>query len=164
MSISQNQVVQLHYELRLDNAEGEFVERTDAGAPLTFIFGQGSMIQDFEANLEGKKVGDTFAFGIPAERAYGPVFQEAIMELPLDIFAGHEDLLQIGNMVPMRGEDGSLAQAIVLEVTPSVVVMDFNHPMAGKNLYFSGSIVSVRPATPTELQHGHVHGDGGVEH
>ena len=72
--------------------------------------------------------------------------------------------LEIGNIVPMTNEDGERMHGQVVEVKDDVVVMNFNHPLAGKEMHFEGSILSIRPATDEEISHGHVHGEGGHHH
>lgn len=168
MIIDQNTVVTLHYKLQEDNADGELIEETHGGEPLTFLFGVGQMIPEFEAKLEGKAAGDHFAFGIPHADAYGPYDEDAVAALPLEIFM-HEgeidmEMLQQGQMIPLRDEEGRMLYGTVEEVRENDVVMDFNHPMAGVDLYFTGQIESVRAATKEEIDHGHVHGEGGHHH
>ena len=75
-----------------------------------------------------------------------------------------EEMLAIGNMIPMRDSEGHMLQGRVVSVSPAAVKMDFNHPMAGQNLHFTGSILDVRKATDEEISHGHVHGHGGHAH
>ncbi|MBK7958225.1 MAG: hypothetical protein IPK03_08960 [Bacteroidetes bacterium] len=75
-----------------------------------------------------------------------------------------EDILVIGTAVLMNNDEGHRLTGIIKGITSTEVIMDFNHPMADKELHFTGTIVSVRPATPDEIAHGHVHGDGGVHH
>jgi FKBP-type peptidyl-prolyl cis-trans isomerase SlyD len=75
-----------------------------------------------------------------------------------------EDLLQIGNMIPMTNEEGHRLVGQVVELNEEYVLMDFNHPLAGREMHFKGHVIDVRPATAEELEHGHVHGHGGVEH
>lgn len=164
MTITQNKVVALTYELRLNDANGEFVEKTETENPLVFLFGAGQMIPDFENNISGLKVGETFAFGITADKAYGEIDEEAVVNIPREIFAEAEDMLNVGQMIPMRNDQGHMLQGMVQEVTDTMVVMDFNHPMAGKNLYFTGAIQDIREATAEEIDHGHVHGPGGHHH
>ena len=168
MTIDQNTVVTLHYKLQEDDANGELIEDTHGNDPLTFLFGVGQMIPEFEANLEGKSAGDHFAFGIPHTEAYGPYEDDSVSAHPLEIFT-HErevdhEMLQPGRMIPLRDEEGNLMYGTVTEVRESDVLMDFNHPMAGIDLYFSGHVESVRVATPEEMDHGHVHGEGGHHH
>ena len=74
------------------------------------------------------------------------------------------DLVEVGKVITMQDQNGRPMDGKVLEVKDDVVVMDFNHPLAGENLYFSGEIIEVRKASEEELSHGHVHGDGGHHH
>lgn len=161
-------VVQLTYKLNKDTADGEFVEETTTDNPLTFLFGAGQMIPQFEANLEGKVVEDEFAFGIEAANAYGEVNPDAIVDLPMDAFKVEgkiqEDMLVVGNVLPMRDQEGRPMNGKVVAVRMDTVALDFNHPMAGTNLYFQGKIISAREATESELEHGHAHGPGGHQH
>lgn len=168
MIIDQNTVVSLHYKLQEEDANGELIEETSGSEPLTFLFGAGQMIPQFEANLEGKSEGDEFAFGIPHTEAYGEYDENEIASLPIDIFM-HEgkvdhEMLQPGRMIPLRDQEGRMLYGTVEEVRENEVIMDFNHPMAGVDLYFTGRIEAVRAATPEEIDHGHAHGEGGHQH
>lgn len=168
MVIEKNKVVVVHYKLQEDDLNGPLVEETTGKAPLAFIYGLGMMIPDFEANLSGKKAGDEAQFGIKAENAYGVVNPEAIVDIPKSVFVidGKEatDLLQVGKQVPMQDQSGNPMNGIVVGVAPESVKVDFNHPMAGKNLFFTVNVEEVRDATSEELDHGHVHGPGGHQH
>ncbi len=164
MQISANKVVGVTYVLRLDNANGEYVEEANENAPLLYVHGVGAMIPAFETNIEGKKAGDTYEFGIVAAEAYGEMHHEAIVPIPAVHFEGYEDMLQLGNVIPMRDGEGNQMHGTVLEIGDENITVDFNHPMAGKNLYFTGKVVSVREADETEISHGHVHGGGGHQH
>jgi len=73
-------------------------------------------------------------------------------------------MLTIGNYIPMQDQNGYSLQGKVVKRGLDKVTMDFNHPMAGKNLHFTGDVLSVREATEEELHHGHVHGEGGHHH
>lgn len=168
MIIEKNKVVSLLYELRIGNSSGDLVEKVDPSEPFTFLFGAGGLLPEFETNLKGKKAGDKFEFGIISENAYGAFSLEAIIDLPKNVFMVNGELatemLQVGKMIPMRDEQGHPMQGKVIAVEIDTVKMDFNHPMAGKDLFFAGEIVEVRTATPDEISHGHVHGPGGHHH
>lgn len=169
MSIQQNTVVSLHYRLREGSAEGELIEETFGAEPLTFIYGIGQMISGFETNLSGKNEGDTYSFLLSPGEAYGEKDMEAIVEVPIENFADEDgnvdrDYLTVGAPIHMTDEEGHRYRGILSEVKLSTVIVDFNHPMAGKSLHFSGEVISVRPATESELDHGHVHGPGGHHH
>ncbi len=155
MEISRNKFVTLSYVLRLNGFEGEIVEETSEDKPLEFIFGTGRMLQMFEEKLEGLKVGEDFNFKLTADEAYGQVNEEAKVEIPKNIFEVDgkidEDLIKVGNMVPMQDAQGNRLNGIVLDITDENVKMDFNHPLAGDDLYFAGSITEVREATDSEM-------------
>ena len=163
MKVAQNKVVSVTYRLEAntEGAEKQHIETAGVERPLTFLFGSGGLIPAFEANLEGKVVGDAFAFSIEAEEAYGVSEPEAIIDLPLDIFKvdGVIDvsMLQTGNIIPMNDREGNRLDGRVLEVGTETVKMDFNHPLAGHALHFSGEVIEVREASEEEISHGHAH-------
>jgi FKBP-type peptidyl-prolyl cis-trans isomerase SlyD len=168
MKIEKNKVVALTYTLKYDNANGETIEVADDRDPLVFLYGTGGMLPKFEANLDALSTGDNFEFILEKNDAYGDFTEEAIVELSKDIFRIEgeidEEMLKVGSFIPMQDQDGHPLQGKVLSVNDNDVRMDFNHPMAGKNLHFSGAIVEVRDASAEELSHGHVHGHGGHQH
>jgi len=168
MQISKNTVVSLSYILKQDDSKGELIEQTKENDPLVFLYGVGQMLPKFEENLSNLKAGDEFTFALASADAYGEMDQDAIIDLDINIFMIDgkidEQLLSIGNVIPMRDDQGSMLQGTVLSVSSDSVRMDFNHPMAGKNLHFTGKIIDVREASAEELNHGHVHGEGGHHH
>ena len=155
MEISRNKYVTLSYILRLQGFDGEIVEETPENQPLEFIFGTGRMLQMFEEKLDGLKAGDDFNFMLKADEAYGQVNEEAKVDIPRNIFEVDgkmdEELIKVGNMVPMQDAQGNRLNGIVLDVTGETVKMDFNHPLAGDDLYFSGAVKEVREATDSEM-------------
>lgn len=168
MVIDKNMVVSLHYRLTEGELLGELVEETFGGQPLVFLYGVGQMIPEFERQLAGKAVGDNFAFGIKSSEAYGEHDPDAVVLLPMETFAVDgqvdEEMLQLGNVIPMSDDQGNRLNGTVRQVSEEGVILDFNHPMAGIDLYFTGTIESLREATESELEHGHVHGPGGHHH
>jgi FKBP-type peptidyl-prolyl cis-trans isomerase SlyD len=168
MVIAPNKVVSVHYTLTEGTAEGQLVETTQGQSPLQYIHGVGMMIPDFEANLNGKQAGDQFSFGIAAGNAYGEYDDNAVVEVPKNIFM-HEGsipdgLLEIGNVLPLQDQEGNRMDGMVAWVGLETVKIDFNHPMAGVDLWFSGNVESIREAEASELEHGHVHGPDGHHH
>lgn len=168
MVIETNKVVSVHYTLTEGTAEGQLVESTVGREPLVFIYGIGMMIPDFEHNLNGLKVGDKFAFGIPAANAYGAYDDNALVEVPKSMFEENgkipDGLLEVGNVLPLQDREGNRLDGMVAWVGLDKVKLDFNHPMAGVDLFFTGHIEALREADPSELEHGHVHGAGGHHH
>jgi FKBP-type peptidyl-prolyl cis-trans isomerase SlyD len=170
MIIDANKVVSLTYELQVDDENGErmLVEKVERDNPMVFLFGVSGLPEQFEANIAGMNEGDTFEFSIDAEEGYGEFDEEAVVNLPKNIFQvdgqiDHE-MLQVGNFIPMTNQEGHRLQGKVVEVSEDSVLMDFNHPLAGLNMHFRGEIVGVREASAEELAHGHVHGEGGHHH
>jgi FKBP-type peptidyl-prolyl cis-trans isomerase SlyD len=162
MKIASNKVVSMTYELKLDNQDGELVQRVEKDKPFVYLFGIGGLLPVFEKSLENLVVGDTFAFGLTAEDGYGQRNDDAVVALDKSIFEVEgkvdEEMLKVGNVVPMQNDQGQPLNGMVLEVTEDKIKMDFNHPLAGKDLHFTGEILDVREATEEELSHGHVHG------
>ncbi|MBK6932364.1 MAG: FKBP-type peptidyl-prolyl cis-trans isomerase [Saprospirales bacterium] len=168
MVIEEKKVVLVHYTLTEGTAEGEMIESTQGREPLGFIYGVGMMIPDFESNIKGLKAGDVFAFGIKAVDAYGEYDESALVEVPKSMFEMDgkipDGLLEVGNTIPLTDQQGNRFQGAVAWVGLDKVKLDFNHPMAGVDLYFAGHVEMVRDADPSELEHGHVHGAGGHHH
>lgn len=168
MKIESKKVVTVHYRLTNATKDGDQIETTFGSNPMEFIYGIGMMIPEFERNLEGKLLGDAFDFGIPADLAYGIVDPGAIVDLRKEIFQEDgttpDGLLVIGNVLPLADQEGNRFMGTVKAVGDEFVTLDFNHPMAGTDLWFTGEIVGVRDADPTELAHGHVHGPDGHHH
>ncbi|NEM98835.1 FKBP-type peptidyl-prolyl cis-trans isomerase [Pontibacter burrus] len=170
MKIEKNKVVTLTYELRIQNENGEqsLVEVANEEQPMAFIFGMSGLPDQFEDNLNGLSEGDNFEFKLDAEEGYGEFDENAVVELPKNVFevegAVPDNMLEVGNFIPMTDSEGNQLQGRVAKVSDSAVTMDFNHPLSGKELYFKGKVSQVREATKEELDHGHVHGPGGHHH
>lgn len=166
--ISANKVVSLHYSLKKDNKQGELIEETHNSQPMVFLYGTGSMIPKFETELSGLKTGDKAEFGIASEEAYGQREEEALVTLPIDMFkvegALDMEMLTAGNILPMQDGEGNRMDGTIVDVNDKEVNMDFNHPLAGQDLFFEIEIIDVRDASSEELEHGHVHGEGGIQH
>jgi FKBP-type peptidyl-prolyl cis-trans isomerases 2 len=156
MKISDDKIVSLSYDLTVDDdGEKELMERATKEHPLTFMFGMGMMLEAFEKNLSGLSVGDKFSFTLTPEEAYGDYNDQNVAELPKHIFEvnGQFDSERIkeGETLPMMDNQGNRLMGSVLEITPEVVVMDFNHPLAGETLHFDGEVIDVHEATPEEI-------------
>ncbi len=172
MNITKSSVVTLSYSLKVRTSESpkeRHVEETTPERPFVFIYGAGMLLPDFEKNLTNKKTGDKFNFFVAAENGYGVKNEKYIMNIPIDSFKNAEGALDLneikaGNVLTMNDDKDNQMQGTIVEVTPEHVRMDFNHPLAGHELHFTGEVLDVRAATEEELEHGHVHGPGGHHH
>ena len=155
MAITKNKMVSLTYDLRVEGVEGELIEQATAERPLTFVYGAGVMLPKFEELLEGLEQGKSFEINLACADAYGEVDENAIVELPKNIFMidgkFDEDIVTVGNTVPMMSTSGQRMDGLVLDVSDEIVKMDFNHPLAGEDLFFKGEILEVRDATDEEI-------------
>jgi len=170
MQIGENTVVSVTYVLHSskDGSKKNKVEETGDENPLTFLFGSGQLIPAFEENLSGLSLDAEFSFSIDAENAYGMNEEDALVNVPDDMFKvdGVLDMevLRIGNMVPLLDREGNQMVAKIVEFKEGNVLLDFNHPLAGQDLHFSGKVVEVREASAEELEHGHAHTPGMHDH
>ncbi|MBO3269814.1 FKBP-type peptidyl-prolyl cis-trans isomerase [Hymenobacter defluvii] len=168
--ISPQKVVSITYNLSVtdENGEKRLVESAEVDAPMVFLFGMSGLPEEFENQLSGKQSGDSFSFSLTPEQAYGDYDQQAVVEIPKQVFEidgqVDADMLQEGNYLPMADNEGNHMQGKVVSIGDEVVQMDFNHPLAGMVMHFDGNVADVRDATPEEMDHGHVHGEGDHDH
>ncbi len=159
MKIEKDRVVRFHYTVA--EAGQEPVESSKDRDPLVILVGHGNIIPGLEKALEGHEAGDNFGVDVPAADAYGERREGLSQRVPKKHFG--EQRLAPGMQVVLNTNFGPRAVTIE-KVGMSVVDVDLNHPMAGKDLHFDIEIVDVREAQPEEIEHGHVHGDGGHHH
>jgi FKBP-type peptidyl-prolyl cis-trans isomerase SlyD len=155
MKIEKNKMVSLIYELREGDSGGRIIETLDELKPLTFLYGTGRLLPFFESNINDLGIGESFMFTLKSEMAYGERREEMIVDVPVSVFESdgkiNEDICRVGNEVPMMDGEGNPLNGTISEITDTFVKMDFNHPMAGLDLFFAGKIVDIRDATDFEL-------------
>jgi FKBP-type peptidyl-prolyl cis-trans isomerase SlyD len=155
MKIEKNKMVSLIYELRENNPEGKIIEVLDESRPLTFLYGAGRLLPVFEDKINLLEAGDKFSFALDSKSAYGEQREDMIINIPLSVFETDgridEELCRVGNTVPMVDNSGNPLNGTIIEISESFVMMDFNHPMAGVDLHFSGKILNIREATEEEI-------------
>ncbi len=160
---SENSVVGIEYEVKEAGTTEIVDSNKKTGQPLEFITGKGHIIPGLEKALEGMSVGESGDILVPAADAYGEYNAEAIQTLPIEQFEGVE--LQEGLTLYGQGEQGQTVQVTVKSFTDKEVNVDFNHPLAGKDLMFSVKVLSAREATEDEASSGqvggHSHDEGG---
>ena len=170
ITIEDKKVVSVSYQLRVNEKGKEtLVEETEANNPFVFLSGTGNLLEAFENNLKGLKPGDMFDFTIDYKNGYGERDADNIAEIPLDAFKDEKgvldlEMIKVGNILPMTDNEGNRLSGLVESVGTEFIKMDFNHPLAEKDLHFTGKVLEVRNATDEEMAHGHVHGEGGHHH
>ncbi len=154
MKVGEKKFVSLSYQL---HADGVFADEATRENPLKFVFGAGFLLPKFEEHIAGLESGDRFTFTLTADEGYGQVNPQMVIDVPKDAFmvngAIEEGLLTVGNQIPMMTSSGQPLLGHVVEVNEKTVKMDFNHPMAGKTLVFTGEIIEVREATEEDYPH-----------
>jgi FKBP-type peptidyl-prolyl cis-trans isomerase SlyD len=160
LKVGNAMVVTLDYTLK--NDEGEVVDSSAGKQPLVYLHGAGNIIEGLEDGLEDLVKGDTFTVSVEPKKGYGPIDKRLISELPKTRFP-EDAKIDVGQQFTINGPNGQ-RQVKVIEVKDDSAVIDGNHPLAGKTLNFSGTILDLREASAGELQHGHAHGPGGHHH
>lgn len=150
-----NKVIGIEYTLK-DANTGEHLDSNVGQAPLEFISGKGHIIQGLEDKIVTMATNEEADVLVEPKDGYGEYNSEAIQTLPKEQFAGIE--LVEGMSLYGQGEHGETIQVVVKSFTDSDVVIDYNHPMAGKTLMFTVSVLSSRDATEEEVQTGVVGG------
>ena len=154
----ENSVVGIEYEVK-EAGTTEIVDSTKGAQPLEFVMGKGQIIPGLENALVGMSEGESADILVKAADAYGEVNPEAVQTLPIEQFEGVD--LKEGMTLYGQGEDGQTVQVTVKSFNDKEVTIDFNHPLAGKDLMFSVKVLSERPATDEEAATGQV--GGGAE-
>lgn len=153
-----NKYVTVAYELYTDNDKGihELVEKAPIEHPFQFISGLGIALDSFENKILALTEGEAFDFVLKVDEAYGPYEQDHVIELPKETFAINgrfdKDMVYPGAVLPLVNADGMRFQGLVLELKDNTVIIDLNHPLAGKDLHFKGQVVTMRDATNEEIQ------------
>lgn len=162
MKITKDTVVSLRYELT--DASGALLEKTDD--PVSYLHGgYDGIFPTVEEALHGKETGAEFDVTMEPDEAFGEYDHELVRVEPRNLFPEN---VAVGMQFEGGAEDSEADEDYelytVVEVTDDEVTVDGNHPLAGKTLNFRGVVTGVRAATPEELSHGHVHGEGGHHH
>jgi FKBP-type peptidyl-prolyl cis-trans isomerase SlyD len=160
MQIAQNSVVAFHYSLT--NDAGEVLDSSEGRQPLTYLHGAGNIIPGLEKQLEGREAGEKLNVTVSPEEGYGEVQPQLVQEVPRDAFQGVE-AVEPGMQFQAQTQGGPL-MVTVTQVEGDTVTVDGNHPLAGQKLNFDVEIAEVREASQEEIEHGHVHGEGGHQH
>jgi FKBP-type peptidyl-prolyl cis-trans isomerase SlyD len=143
MSVKEGKLVSVEYTLK--DEKGQQIESNVGQDPLTYLHGTGQIIPGLEKSLDGMKAGDTKEVTVEPEQAYGQVDARAVVEVPSDKVP--EEARKIGSSLQSTGENGQPMFARVSEIKDSTIILDFNHPLAGKTLTFDVKILEVNEAS-----------------
>ncbi len=159
MLIAADTVVAFHYTLA--DAAGEVLDTSRGREPVSYLHGRGQLFPGLERQLAGLAAGARTALVVPAAEGYGERRPELTMSVPRRQFPDDADL-SVGSQVMSQGTTQSMVFTVA-GVEGDTVLLDGNHPLAGKDLHFDVEVIHVREATPDELAHGHSH-DGSHRH
>jgi FKBP-type peptidyl-prolyl cis-trans isomerase SlyD len=161
MKISNGNVVGIDYSLHL--GDGKVVDASAPGEPLTYLHGEGQIVPGLESALVGLDVGERKQVVVSPADGYGEHDPQGVQEVPRGAFPpGFEP--QVGMELTAEGPNGEPVPFAVRDVKPESVLIDLNHPLAGKTLHFDVTVREVRAATEEERAHGHAHGQHGHDH
>ena len=159
--IAEGMVVLLHYTLKDD--AGEVLDSSHASQPLEYLHGARNIVPGLERGLGGRKVGERLEVSVPPALGYGERRPNGLHSFPREQFPEDFELVP-GMAFTAEMENGQTSMVWVSAVREGEVVIDLDHPLAGKTLHFDVTIAGLRAATPEEMQHGHPHGPGGHHH
>jgi len=140
--------VSLEYTLKDEG--GQVLDTNKGGNPLVFTQGQQQIIRGLEKELLGMRPGDEKKIVVKPEDAYGEVVPNAQTEVPKDAIP--KEGLKVGTALTARSGSGDVRPVVVKEIKETTVVLDLNHPLAGKTLFFDVKVLGVEPpkATPAK--------------
>ncbi len=155
MATETNHVMSIEYDLT-EKGGSEILDSNKGHQPLEFITGKGQIIPGLEDALTKMSKGEERSIDVAAKDAYGEYNPEMIETLPREQFAGLD--LKEGMQLYGQSEDGQTVMVTVKSFDEKSVTIDYNHPLAGKDLTFNVKVVDVREATPEEVATGQVGG------
>ncbi len=161
MAIGKNKVVTMNYTLK--DFEGNVIQTTGKEEPFQFLSGNKQILPKLEQEINNMIIGSQKNVKIAAKEAYGEYDEQAVQQVSKNNFPKDIDLV-VGMEFVANSPEGEQMPFVVKDIKNEEVTVDFNHPLAGKDLEFDVELVDVRDATPDEMQHGHVHGSGGHYH
>jgi len=161
MPIEANKVVTMNFTLT--DETGNVLDSTDTAGPFSYISGKGMVLPKLEEAVSGMIIGTKKHLTLEAKDGYGEYNDDAVQAVGKENFP-EDFVLEAGMEYMASNPDGVQMPFIITSVEDETITIDFNHPLAGKNLNFDLELLDVREATPEELSHGHVHGAGGHHH
>lgn len=148
MAIENNSYVKIHYTGKL--SDDTVFDSSEGKEPLEFVMGIGMIIPGLEKGLVGMNIGDKQTVKINSEEAYGPVHEQAIQEVPKDQFPADIEL-KVGMQLAAQGPQGAIP-VVIKEIKEEAIIVDFNHPLAGKDLTFEVEVIEARASTEEDMK------------
>ncbi len=153
-AVADDVVVSIEYTLTVD---GNIVDASEENEPLEYLQGFQNIIPGLERELVGMQVGESREVTVLPKDGYGDTDPNALIEVPRSEFPKDFEL-KAGVELQLQNQDNEILNAVIVDVTPKMVKLDLNHPLAGKELFFRVTVVGLREPTEEEISHGHVHG------
>lgn len=140
--------ITVQYKLYIDDPSGDLIEETTDEEPYEFILGSGEQFDAFDKNIRGLKKGDQFSFLVESDDAFGPFDEDAISDIPKNVFEHEgkidEGLFELYKILPMKDDEGSEFSGVIIGIDEDQVKLDFNHPLAGENIWFDGEVIEIK--------------------
>ena len=143
-------ILSCHYTLK--DAQGRTLQSSRGHDPLSYLEGVGQIIPGLESTLNQLAVGDQRQIEVKAAHAYGMPDPQNIVDVPREKFGDHP--VKVGDRLQL-GRDRHAMAVTVTKLSDTHVTLDGNHPLAGKDLTFDVEVMTIREATPQEIEHGH---------
>ena len=159
--IADGQVVVMQYSLRDD--DGDLLDASTADDPMAYLHGAENIVPGLEKALAGKGVGFKGKVVVPPGEGYGEREDEEPDVIPRKAFPPEMEI-EPGMTFTAEGPYDEQAPIWIVGVEGDKVLVDSQHPLAGKTLHFEVEVIAIRPATQDELAHGHPHGPDGHGH
>ena len=159
--IADGQVVTMHYTLKAD--DGEVLDASTPEEPMMYLHGAENIVPGLEKALTGKAVGYKSKVTVSPAEGYGEREDEEPEAIPRKAFPP-DMTIEPGMTFMAEGPDHEHAPIWVVAIEGDKILVDSQHPLAGKTLHFDVEVIEIRAATKDEMDHGHPHGPDGHHH
>ncbi len=159
-TVKNDLVVVMDYSLRVD---GEVIDSSSESEPMQYLQGHQNIIPGLESEMEGMKIGESKDVVVSPAEGYGELDDEAFIEVPKNQFPEHIPV-EVGTELQVENEEGQPVYARIDKIENNIVTLNFNHPLAGKELNFTVTVLALREPNAEELANGHVHQHGHDRH
>jgi len=146
ITVSDGNTISMEYSLTLEDKK--VLDTNVGGEPMNFTQGSHQIIPGLETALKGMKVGESKQVTVDPEQGYGPINPQAVQEVPIDQIP--PDARKVGVRLQGKDDQGRMVHPLITEVKEQVVMLDFNHPLAGKKLFFDVKILDIKAASTSE--------------